>query len=195
MALATIIAAAQGIARFAPGVIRFFKGDGAGDVAQQVVNAGLKLTGATDPEEAARTLEDDPALQIQLQQILQPVIIAQLEAETAQLQLVNATMQAEYASDDKFVKRWRPFFGYIIGITWFFQMMALCVVIVMEPDKAPAVITAMAGLSFMWGIALSVLGVSVHKRSQDKQVAAGQAPVGTIASLKSLAARFRGNKE
>lgn len=195
MALATVIAAAQGIARFVPGVIRFFKGDDAANVAQQVVDAGMKLTGAKDPAEAERKLAADPALQIQLQQIMQPIIIAQLEAETAQLQLVNATMQAEYASDDKFVKRWRPFFGYIIAITWFCQMLALCAVIIMHPGKAPAVITAMAGLSFMWGIALSVLGVSVHKRSQDKQVAAGQTPVGAIASLKSLAARLRGNKE
>jgi len=38
-------------------------------------------------------------------------------------------------------------------------------------------------LTPMWGIALAVLGVNVHKRSQDKQVAAGQAPSGILNAI------------
>lgn len=179
----SVIAAAQGIARFVPGVVRFFRGERAADVAQKLVDTALDITGVNDSRAAEKTLAENVELQIRLQQLMQPVILAELEAETARLIAVNETMRAEYGSDDKFVKRWRPFFGYIVSLTWLAQMLALGWVIIAEPAQAPGVITAMAGLSMMWGVALSVLGISVHKRSQDKQVAAGVAPAGVVPAI------------
>ncbi len=44
-----------------------------------------------------------------------------LEAETARLAEVNQTVRAEYGSQDPFVRRWQPLFGYMIALTWGLQ--------------------------------------------------------------------------
>lgn len=117
--------------------------------------------------------------------------MAAIEAErdTGILAEVNATMRAEAASDDRYVKRWRPTFGYVVAFTWGVQMTALSVAVVMYPAEAPALINAMVALQFMWGVALSVLGISVVKRSHDKQVAAGSPPEDIAGAVRSLFGR------
>ncbi|MGE5545570.1 MAG: 3TM-type holin [Solirubrobacterales bacterium] len=95
------------------------------------------------------------------------------EARTALAQ-VNATFRTELRSEDAFVRRWRPTFGYAVAATWTSTMAALSWAIVAEPAQAPAIIAALVNTSPIWGIALGVLGVSVVKRSQDK--ARGLAP-------------------
>ena len=75
---------------------------------------------------------------------------------------------AELVIDDKYVRRWRPTFGYSVAIAWLGTMFAVAYSIVVQPDKAPTIITSLMNLSSLWGVALGVLGVSVIKRSQDK---------------------------
>jgi hypothetical protein len=104
----------------------------------------------------------------------------------AALAEVNATFRAEVASDDAFVRRWRPTFGYSMALTWTATMGAVSWAVVAEPDKAPAIIAALVNTSPIWGVALGVLGISVVKRSQDKAVASGQPPApGLVQSLLS----------
>jgi len=182
----------MGLAQFVPGLARIFGGDKAGDVADTVLNVAQDITGTGNANDAIAKINNDPELQLKLQQAMTPIVVAELEAETRKLESVNATMRAESQSQDKFVRRWRPFFGYIVGIAWGLQMLAISIVIVIEPTKAAKLITAMSGLSVIWGVALSVLGISVHKRSQDKSVAAGnRLPSGIGAAL---AQRLAGNK-
>lgn len=47
--------------QFAPGLVRRLAGDRAGDVAESILSLGGVITGATDPEEIARRLEEDTA--------------------------------------------------------------------------------------------------------------------------------------
>ena len=179
------ISIALGLAQFIPGLTRLLAGDKAGDVAKKVVDTATKITGAVTPEQALEQIKKNPELQLKFQQEANHIVMAELEAENKQLATINATIQAEYTSGDPFVRRWRPFFGYTVAVTWFIIMLALGIVMVAEPSQAAAVITAMTSLSTMWGIALAILGVSINKRSQDKQVAAGQTPppgiIGSIA--------------
>ena len=63
----------------------------------------------------------------------------------------------------------RPTFGYVMALTWAGQMGAIAYVIVTDPGKAGAVIAAMASLGTIWTVGLSVLGIYVYKRSQEKQ--------------------------
>lgn len=114
------------------------------------------------------------------------------EARTA-LRQVNRTMRAEVRSDDAYVRRWRPTFGYAVALTWTAQTAALVWAVVATPASAGPIIAAMSGLSVMWGIALSVLGVSVVKRSRDKAAAAGLAD-GT-GLLETLLARVAGGPD
>jgi len=43
-------------------------------------------------------------------------------------------------------------------------------VIIFDTQRAASVLTAMASLSAIWGIGLSVLGIYVYKRSEDKKL-------------------------
>lgn len=89
------------------------------------------------------------------------------EARTALAQ-VNASLRTEARSEDWYVRRWRPTFGYAVAATWTATMAAVSWAIVAEPREAPTIIAALVNTSPIWGIALGVLGVSVVKRSQDK---------------------------
>jgi len=98
------------------------------------------------------------------------------QREEAALTQVNRTMRAEVTSDDAYVRRWRPTFGYAVALTWTVQMGGLTYAVVMTPEFAGKILAAMTNLSMTWGIALSILGINVAKRSRDKEIAAGRLP-------------------
>ncbi len=62
-------------------------------------------------------------------------------------------------------------------------MLAISIVIIINPVEAVKLINAMAALGFMWSMALAVLGININKRSQDKQVAVGQSPLGVVGAI------------
>lgn len=94
------------------------------------------------------------------------------ENETA-LAEINQTLRADAASTDAYVRRMRPTFGYLMAITWAAQMLGLAYVVIFETDKAPAVLDGMESLSTIWAVGLSVLGVYVYKRSEEKKASSG----------------------
>lgn len=140
------------------------------------------------PEAVDNALKNDPEAMIKLQAMEQEhareMRSMLLESETAKLSEVNKTMRAEAAANDAFVRRWRPTFGYAVAVTWVMQSGAIAWAMVGSPENASSIINATTALTPMWGIALAVLGVNVHKRSQDKQVQAGQTPSGLLGMLK-----------
>lgn len=130
---------------------------GAADALDKV-DAALK-SGSISPEqmqEANRHLEH----------------IAQLQSEEfrATLSEINQTIRAEVASQDKYVRRMRPTFGYLMALTWAAQMVGIAYIIIFDTDRAGMVMAAMGSLSAIWGIGLSVLGIYVYKRSDDKKL-------------------------
>lgn len=182
----------MGLAKFAPALVRLAKGDKAAGVAAKALAVAQAITGATAPNAVLAAIEKDPALALKFQQQINQLVMAELDAENKQLETINATMRAEAASGDWYVSRWRPTFGYIVSLTWLAQMLAITYVIVARPEQSSTAIEAVAQLSMMWSVALSVLGVQVIKRSQDKQVAAGQT-VGP-GMLDALASRIAGKR-
>lgn len=102
---------------------------------------------------------------------------------------VNATIRQESLSEDPYVRRMRPTFGYIMAASWAAQMLAVAYVIVVEPARAGPVVDGLAALTVMWSVGLSVLGIYVYKRSADKAIGAGQPPSGALAALSDLLAR------
>lgn len=81
---------------------------------------------------------------------------------------VNESLRAEIASNDLYVRRMRPTFGYIIAVTWGAQMLSLAYIIVADTANASMVINAMSDLGAIWAVGLSVLGIYVYKRSGEK---------------------------
>lgn len=175
------------LAQFVPGLLHWAGKDNAAEVAEKAVEAAKVITGKDQLEDQLAEFKANPELLLQYQKVMYDVTVAQLQADTARLESINATMRVEYASSDTFTRRWRPTMGYAVTIAWFLQMLALTYVIVFQIDKAPQVINAVAALTAIWGIALSVLGVAVVKRSEDKQTAAGFQPAGIIGSIAKAA--------
>lgn len=180
----TAVTLLRGLSGIVPGLVRWVGGDKAGRVAEQAVQVAREVSGIDHPPDALEAIRRDPQLQIQLQQAMTPVIIAQMETEARELEIVNATMRAEFSSDDAFVRRWRPTFGYAVAISWIIQMVGIMVAIgyavLHAPKEAGTIINAIGAMSgaltLQWSVALAVLGISVHERSKDKQVRAGQQP-------------------
>jgi phosphoglycerate-specific signal transduction histidine kinase len=72
-----------------------------------------------------------------------------ISMETEKLREINASLRTEIESQDPYVRRMRPTFGYLMAFTWAAQMFAVAI----------------------WAVGLSVLGIYVYKRSEDKKLA------------------------
>lgn len=96
------------------------------------------------------------------------------EIETAErkesIAEINESLRVEVASADPYVRRMRPTFGYIIAMTWAAQMFAIAYVIIFETHQAALVIEAVQSLGTIWAVGLSVLGIYVYKRSEEKRM-------------------------
>lgn len=91
------------------------------------------------------------------------------EENKAALAEINRTIQAEISSADPFVRRMRPTFGYVMAVTWFAQMMAVAYIIVFRTGTAYLVLQAVESLTLIWTVGLSVLGIYVYRRSDEKR--------------------------
>lgn len=112
---------ALGMAKIVPGVVGFFSGDKAEEKADKVINLAKQITGIEDPQEAINAIHANPELQVKMQELTNNLIIAEMQEETKQLQAVNATMQAEANSEHWAQWSWRPFNGFMFGLTLFFN--------------------------------------------------------------------------
>lgn len=164
-----------------PALVALFDSDDestANRAAKAVADVGERLTGQTDPETAAAVIAADPDLYLKFQIDLHKQAAAIFVAETERLRVINRTMRVEATAADPYVRRWRPTFGYAVALSWLAIMGGLAYAIVAQPELVPAIINALVNTSVLWGVALAVLGVSIHQRSEDKKTAAGMRPVG-----------------
>lgn len=107
------------------------------------------------------------------------------------IEQVNATMRVEAQSEDPYVRRMRPTFGYVMALTWAVLMGAVAWTVVMAPGEAAGVVASIGELSLMWSVGLSVLGVYVYKRSSDKARKAGVPPGDPFGALTRILDRAR----
>lgn len=137
--------------------------------------------GAADALGALQTAVDagavSPEQLVATQTHIEKMAGIEAEMQAKVLESVNASLRAEVASSDPYVRRMRPTFGYMMAFTWGAQMLGIAYVIVTDPVAAGRVLQAMESLGTIWGIALSVLGVYVYQRSAEKKVAAVVAPI------------------
>lgn len=122
-----------------------------------------------------------------------------LENEKLQTKETNETARAEINSDDPYVRRWRPAFGYAVRICFFIQVGGSSLIVLfaiiaealngLATGSTVLIIQAIASMIgatvVIWGFALSILGINIHSRSQDKAVQAGHPPAesGMIGAL------------
>lgn len=123
--------------------------------------------------------------------------MAELEAgeRKVALEQINESLRSEVASTDPYVRRMRPTFGYLIAVTWAAQMLALAYVIVFETSKASLVIEAMESLGTIWAVGLSVLGIYVYKRSEDKKIIADPTQKNSVIRENTTLALTQNNRQ
>jgi len=189
-----LLAIAAGLVKVAPMVAGWFGGSDAEDQAEKAVNIAKQITGIDDAQGAVDAIKADPALAMQFQAAVMAHELAMRKEDNNQLAIVNGTMQAELLSKDKYNRRWRATFGYAVAASWTMMFLTIMIVfgwaIFKHPDGIADTGAALADMlgatTVLWGVALSVLGISVKKRSDDKQMAAGIQPVGVLAGLGKL---------
>ncbi|MGE4280087.1 MAG: 3TM-type holin [Magnetospirillum sp.] len=124
----------------------------------------------TQVEKALKADEVSPEQLAEAHRHLERMSELESAEATAALAQINESLRTESRSDDWYVRRWRPTFGYAVALTWTATMSATAWAIVAEPAQAPTIITALVNTSPIWGIALGVLGIAVVKRSHDKKI-------------------------
>ena len=182
----TMLSAITGLLNLAPAFAGLLGGSKAAEVTQAAADIARSVTGRDDDAGALQALEDDGELLTKYQRQTQDRALAFYAQETARLEAVNQTIRIEAASQDPYVRRMRPTFGYIVAISWAGLMGGIVYNIVRDPATAGTVIGAVGQLATMWSVALSVLGVYVYRRSSEK-VGAGQPGMADI--VKTLARR------
>lgn len=127
-------------------------------------------TGALDAlDDALKQGQIDPEMLSQAHSHVEKMAEIESVERASAIEQINSSLRAEVSSSDKYVRRMRPTFGYLIAVTWAAQMLALAYVIVFETGKASLVIEAMESLGTIWAVGLSVLGIYVYKRSEEKK--------------------------
>lgn len=194
--IATLGASVGGmlLKEFAPDVVESVAGwftdddEAAKQIAGVAADTAKKLTGASDAETAAKQIRDNPELALKFEREATRKVMALAKEETRRLKTINQTMRAEIASSDPYVRRWRPYIGYIVGtgLGLMFLSVFLCVggaiyVGVWGDGGADTIAALYDGLgklisasTAIVSVALGVLGVNIVQRSKDKKVAAGQ---------------------
>lgn len=119
--------------------------------------------------DAINTKSISPDQQIEFNRHIERLIELLIQEKGSNLSEINKSLRKEVVSKDAYVRRMRPTFGYLIAISWTVQMFSLSYILVYETEKAHLIINAMESLGTIWAVALSVLGVYVYKRSEDKK--------------------------
>ena len=140
-----------------------------------------------DPEAAIKLAQIQADKEVELARLVAQQNIAALDSEDKQQAQINESMRAEIASPHGVRAGWRPLYGYIMAVSTGAIFLALVHAMWVQPDKAVDLMKAAADLIV---VSLTVLGVNIHKRSQDKQAAMGGRPLGLFESI----AQWRASK-
>lgn len=166
---------AMGLAKFAPSVIGWIAGDKAEEGAQKAIDIAQSITGTSDPASALAELENNQEFALKFQNGVMAHEKAMAEEETIRIQAVNETMRAESQSEHWMQWSWRPFNGFMFGITLFMnyafpQIANMFIRGMGEPGKDGAFQLLVAGNipEFVFMAWASVLGVTAWHRGKHK---------------------------
>lgn len=133
--------------------------------------AAQAASAALETLDEALTKEEIPLEQVQeANRHVEQLAALESEERKNTISEVNASLRTEAVSEDPYVRRMRPTFGYLMALTWAAQMGALAYVMVFKTAESHLVIESMESLGMIWSVGLSVLGIYVYKRSEDKKL-------------------------
>ena len=137
------ISIAMGLAEFVRSLIGWFTGDkNDADKADKVLNIVKRVTGIDSTEDAISVLRDRPDLLVQLKESVMAHQIEMARENTKRIESVNRTMQSEGKSEHWMQWSWRPFNGFLFGLTLFLNYVVpsianILLAIMHVTDKVP----------------------------------------------------------
>jgi|GEM_PF-278710 len=145
---------------------------------------------ALDPQSAIRLREIELGHEAELQRLIMAQAQAELAAETARIESVNATMRIEAASDKWWVSGWRPFWGFSSAVAFFAAVIfifALAWQAIWNRDSEvwKAIPELVSALSMLFAIPGAILGIASWHRGREKRARAGD--IGGGGALAGLA--------
>lgn len=167
MAIPAIIA---GLMKAVPIVAGLIGGNDAEDKARKAVDIAKAVTGEADPDKAVQALQKDPQAALKYKEALIAHDAVMAREESRRIAEVNATMQAEAKSEKWPQYAWRPFNGFMFGVTLFANYVLLPAF-----SKSPTDIPEIVWI--MWG---SVLGVTAWHRGKEKRGESASAGIAGI---------------
>jgi len=137
----------------------------------------------SNPDAAVKLKQIEKDRQVELQGLAVQHATAALAAETAAIQSVNQTMQAEAAAEHWPTYSWRPFIGFCVGVnTLAASMLVLAVFVPMMFGNSqatlaiaqlPMVLGALAAIS---GVVMPILGIASWYRGKAQADPQNNAP-------------------
>jgi hypothetical protein len=180
------------VSKAAPLVATALGGPGAGAVAGLLASAfGVPA----EPDALAKAIQADPTAALRLAELqeqnkaeLARIALrhAEIEAETEvkALQEANASLRAEIASSDPYVRRMRPTMGYMICATLAAEVVIGGVATLWVPEAMVAYGAFVTAMAMPMTTALGVLGVYVNGRSKEKMTEqTGEVPQGVVGAI------------
>jgi hypothetical protein len=176
------------VGKFAP-LVGTLIGGPAGAAIGGLVSAALGTSNSPDAISAAIATDPNAALKLAQFQSdnavkLQAMVFAhadkQLDADTAQIAQVNATMQTE---DKTRVFSWRDYWGYVSGSGFGFVVGVICYLVIGalwqgHPEYMAQIPQIVGAFSVLFGIAAGVLGVQAgieaHHAGVAERLSAGE---------------------
>lgn len=136
---------------------------------------------AADPQAAIKLAQIEADNRTQLAQIASAQAIATIQAETAQIQSVNQTMQAEGKSEHWPQWSWRPYIGFCTGtaflvLTVLVSMLAWQAVSGKDAAALAMIPQLVSAFAVLFSVPGAILGVASWHRGKTKRIAAGEAP-------------------
>ena len=186
----SLIATGMALMEFAPTIAGWFGGDDAEDKARNVVNIAQTITGTKSPDLALTALRDNPEIAVRFQEAINARDVEIAREDTKRIQAVNLTMQSEAKSEHWPQWAWRPFNGFLFGITLFMNYglppivnmfitalgdakTAVTVDDVITVTEAAAHLTAGTIPEWVFVAWASILGVSAWHRGAGKRESGG----------------------
>lgn len=169
------ISIAMGLAKFAPTIAGWVFGDKAEKGAKKAIEIAQSITGKADPESALKELENNQEFAFKFQTAVMSHELAVMQEDTKRIQSVNETMREESKSEHWMQWSWRPFNGFMFGITLFMnyafpQIINMFIRTLGTADKDGSFSLLIAGTipEFVFMAWASVLGVSAWHRGKEK---------------------------
>lgn len=136
------------------------------------IEAALKTA---SPETLARIREIEITKKAEIEKLAIEQGIVLIKAEAARIESVNATMRVEAQSEDKWTRRWRPFWGFSSCIAFFM----ICAAIAWSIFSGDSVVLKELGsivtaIAILFSIPGAILGVASWHRGQKQRVQAGE---------------------